>query len=473
MKTSKIIITLSLLLSMASNINAQTQWSCNPYDYEYDMAIYFSLLFNEETEVDMSNFELAAFCKEECRGVGDIQTIPLSDGSTASFGYIRIYSNSIEGDTIYFRVFDKVLREERDVEDTLLFQNQELIGLPSSPKVIVFYDERPVTVTAKSYSRIYGKENPVFEYVAEGFELKGVPEITCEANASSPVGEYPIIVSRGTVKNKKATFVNGMLTITKATVGLTWGETSFDCDGTEKQPTVEATGLLEGDDCTVTVEGSGIAVGSYTATATALSNSNYQLPTEGTSCPFVILRDMAGVFSSGCQWATYVAQEDLQTPVGLEAYSVSDVTQESVTGTAIAYIPAGVGVLLQRSDLSADSYKGEAYTGTKENIASKLVGHATATTEMKPFKDFVLYRDEFVLSSTNTAAAGHAYLPAANVPSNARSLSICIDENVTAINSLKANGRIGTWYDMVGRRLDKEPTTKGFYINNGKKVIIK
>ena len=31
---------------------------------------------------------------------------------------------------------------------------------------------------------------------------------------------------------------NGTLTITKATVGLRWGETSFDCDGTEKQPTV-------------------------------------------------------------------------------------------------------------------------------------------------------------------------------------------------------------------------------------------
>ena len=121
MKTSKIIITLSLLLSMASTINGQTQWSCNPYAYEYDMAIYFSLLFNEETEVDMSNYELAAFCKDECRGVGDIQTSTLTDGTTASFGYIRIYSNRLEGDTICFKVYDKALMEERYVyfrEDT-------------------------------------------------------------------------------------------------------------------------------------------------------------------------------------------------------------------------------------------------------------------------------------------------------------------------------------------------------------------
>ena len=29
------------------------------------------------------------------------------------------------------------------------------------------------------------------------------------------------------------------------------------------------------------------------------------------------------------------------------------------------------------------------------------------------------------------------------------------------------------WYDMSGRRLDGKPTAKGFYINNGKKVVIK
>ena len=29
------------------------------------------------------------------------------------------------------------------------------------------------------------------------------------------------------------------------------------------------------------------------------------------------------------------------------------------------------------------------------------------------------------------------------------------------------------WYDMSGRRLDGKPTTKGLYINNGKKIIIK
>ena len=276
MKTSKIIVTLSLLFSMASSINAQTQWSCNPYDYEYDMAIYFSLLFNEETEVDMSNFELAAFCKEECRGVGDIQTITLADETNASYGYIRIYSNRIEGDTIYLKVYDKVLMEERYVEDTLVFKNQELIGLPSSPMVINFYDERPVTVTAKNYTRIYGDVNPVFEYVAEGYELKGVPVITCEANANSPIGEYPIIVSRGTVKNKRATFISGTLTINPLVASLTWSNTELTYNGQEQKPTASVSNLIGNDQCTVTVSGATNA-GDYTSTASELSNANYKL----------------------------------------------------------------------------------------------------------------------------------------------------------------------------------------------------
>jgi hypothetical protein len=33
--------------------------------------------------------------------------------------------------------------------------------------------------------------------------------------------------------------------------------------------------------------------------------------------------------------------------------------------------------------------------------------------------------------------------------------------------------RDDSWYDMSGRRLDGKPTAKGFYINNGKKIVVK
>lgn len=73
-----------------------------------------------------------------------------------------------------------------------------------------------VKVTAKSYTRIYGAENPAFAYEVEGAALDGQPEISCEATATSPVGTYPIIIKKGGVKNYNDSYVDGVLTITKA-----------------------------------------------------------------------------------------------------------------------------------------------------------------------------------------------------------------------------------------------------------------
>jgi uncharacterized repeat protein (TIGR02543 family) len=80
-----------------------------------------------------------------------------------------------------------------------------------------FHPDAPsITIIAKSYTREYGEANPTFEFTSEGEELVGTPVITCEATATSPVGEYPIVISKGSVTNDNETFVNGVLKITKA-----------------------------------------------------------------------------------------------------------------------------------------------------------------------------------------------------------------------------------------------------------------
>jgi hypothetical protein len=79
----------------------------------------------------------------------------------------------------------------------------------------------PVVITAKSYTREYGDTNPVFEYTAEGATLDGEPEIICEATEASPVGDYPIIIKKGSVANGNDSYVNGVLTITKAPLTIT------------------------------------------------------------------------------------------------------------------------------------------------------------------------------------------------------------------------------------------------------------
>ena len=80
----------------------------------------------------------------------------------------------------------------------------------------VTVQEPLLTITANSYSRFYGDENPSFDYTTEGATLIGTPLIVCEATQSSPVGDYPIRVQTGSVANGNVAFVDGILTIKKA-----------------------------------------------------------------------------------------------------------------------------------------------------------------------------------------------------------------------------------------------------------------
>ena len=80
-----------------------------------------------------------------------------------------------------------------------------------------------VVVRAKSYSRQYGDENPVFEFETEGAALDGTPEIVCSAVANSPVGSYTIEVKQGSIKNYNVHFESGTLTITKAPLSISAG----------------------------------------------------------------------------------------------------------------------------------------------------------------------------------------------------------------------------------------------------------
>lgn len=72
-----------------------------------------------------------------------------------------------------------------------------------------------VTLTARSYSRMCGEENPTFGYdVTSGTITSGQPVITCSAAKTSPPGLYDIVISKGTVSNSAVNLVNGTLTIT-------------------------------------------------------------------------------------------------------------------------------------------------------------------------------------------------------------------------------------------------------------------
>lgn len=88
-------------------------------------------------------------------------------------------------------------------------------------------------------------------------------------------------------------------------------------------------------------------------------------------------------------------------------------------------------------------------------------------------KDYVLGADDnFHLTTTqNALKAFRAYIKA-NEASTVKALSICIDGETTAIESLNGETMTdGAIYNMAGQRVNK--AVKGLYIVNGKKILVK
>ena len=263
-------------------------------------------------------------------------------------------------------------------------------------------------------------------------------------------------------------------TITPKTVGLSWSESTFDYDGTEKTVTATATGLEGEDVCTVTVtNNTKTAVGAYTAQATALSNANYQLP-EDVFCDFNIFRKMENLFADGCSWTFYVAEEDLwaSEELGLKAYAITAVDGSTATATEIPlFIPKDEPVLLYRSDKTKNIYRASLGEGAVPTGNLLRVNDADKT--VKAGECYVFYKDAFVLTSSGTLPAGRVYLPVSGGAS-ARRLSINVGE-ATAIEDIRWQMEEGTgdWYSVDGRKLDGKPTKKGVYIKDGRKVVMK
>lgn len=107
-----------------------SHWSLNPYDYKYDMTVYARLTLDATEVTDFSNYEIAAFVGDECRGVGEVQT---KDSYT--WIYLRIRSNTASGEKISFRLYDKSTDRtlQLQAEQTISFSSQGMVGTPSSP----------------------------------------------------------------------------------------------------------------------------------------------------------------------------------------------------------------------------------------------------------------------------------------------------------------------------------------------------
>ena len=177
--------------------------------------------------------------------------------------------------------------------------------------------------------------------------------------------------------------------------------------------------------------------------------------------------------SSG--WGTYCCQWPLDftegsLPDGFKAYAVSSSSSTSVTLTEISQkLIGGTGVIIYGTPGTAYTLKiadnGTAYSGT-----NLLTGTLSPTYIEKG--QYFLKNGQFVYSSAGTLPANKAYLKSANAPEAAENLGFVVEDatGIAVVHNavIEENDK---WYDLSGRAVS--PTSKGIYIHNGKKYVIK
>ena len=163
---------------------------------------------------------------------------------------------------------------------------------------------------------------------------------------------------------------------------------------------------------------------------------------------------------------------DFTNVEGIEAYVVSELTDNSAVITKVDKVAAGEGVILKKTGTAA-SFEIPFAESAEKVSGNKMVGVTVATDMTEVANAYILSDGLFYECSGGTLAAGKAYLVAADwAESTAPSFSIVEGGEATGIKSLTPALSQGeeVYYDLSGRRVEKP--TKGVYIVNGKKVLV-
>ena len=174
-----------------------------------------------------------------------------------------------------------------------------------------------LTVTAKPKTITYGSAPANDGVTYSGFKgsdsassLNGTLAYSYNYSQYGNVGSYTITPSGLTSSNYNITFATGTLTVNQKVVGLTWTNTSLTYNGSAQKPTATATGTVNSDEIGVTVTGEKTNVGTYTATASALTGTkagNYKLPSENTYSFSIVNASMNSEVSATDYTGTYDA----------------------------------------------------------------------------------------------------------------------------------------------------------------------
>lgn len=181
-------------------------------------------------------------------------------------------------------------------------------------------------------------------------------------------------------------------------------------------------------------------------------------------------------FGESNSYDTFVATADIIVPSVLKAYVITNITEDELTIKEVTRIAKGEPVLV----FADDKYKEieQFYTVTTDPVEAGSNLLKVAPDGGKPVKIgevFMLYNDVFYYTQKGTIPEGSVYLTKPQESKTRGFYSLGSDNKTTGIAPRRiVNTNIqSSWYTLDGRQLPAQPTKKGIYIKDGKKLVIK
>lgn len=178
--------------------------------------------------------------------------------------------------------------------------------------------------------------------------------------------------------------------------------------------------------------------------------------------------------AEGATWASLYLPFGVELPDGLKAYTgTRNDAEQTVTLTAIDAVPAETGVILEGSaetytltiadDVTAGATD-NAFTGTNQQLTD--IGKTAYYTLGYGLKGLGLYHP-----NQTTLRANVAFM--LKGAQGVQGYRLDLGGTTTGIEGAPAAGAAtdGTWYDLGGRRVTSP--TKGVYVKNGRKVVVR
>lgn len=364
----------------------------------------------------------------------------------------------------------------------------------------------PVTVTAENKTKGYGDSDPTFTWTVTGLkgsDTKDVLTVTISRETGEDVRVTPYTITPAgepTQGNYTIIYATGTLTITAKAIG----------DGTNPAVGIDIDVTYDGTNYTVTVKQGDNTLATtnyiwsgaedqdhpenYVVTVSGQGNYNNSAKATYTKLTFWDTTPDQ-TLTSETTAAVYCATQNLKVNESFEAYYVTNLADNTLTLTKVEageskknYIPVNQPMILISDAASAPKgFTVKPYTDTEvitipdtgegSNLLKVVTDAGGLAVNLAQV--YMFSQGEFVLTKAGTMSKGKFYLenPNYNTPAPSRSSLRIVSDDTTGIATSSYRDIdseiIDTWYTIGGQKLNKKPTRKGLYLQNGKKVVIK